>query len=101
MHDLDYDSIHDEIVVTGPLTQSILTFRGAANGDEAPIRVIQGSKTEILGVGAVGKVSIDSKNNEILLATPEQKILVFLNWPGGQTPSRVFGTRAKDATAQM
>ena len=35
MHDLDYDSIHDEIVVTGPLTQSILTFRGAANGEEA------------------------------------------------------------------
>ena len=92
MHDLDYDAIHDEIVVTGPLTQSILTFRGAANGEEAPIRVIQGSKTEILGVGAVGKVSIDPKNNEILLATPEQKILVFSREANGNVaPVRFLG----------
>jgi hypothetical protein len=51
MHDMDYDPIHDEIVVTGPLTQSILTFRGAANGEEAPIRVIQGKLTQILDIG--------------------------------------------------
>ena len=92
MHDLAYDPIHDEIVVTGPLTQSILTFRGAANGEEAPVRVIQGSKTEILGVGAVGKVSIDPKNNEILLATPEQKILVFSRDSNGNVaPVRTLG----------
>jgi len=91
MHDLDFDAIHDEIVVTGPLTQSILTFRGAANGEEAPIRVIQGKLTQILGVGAVGKVSIDPKNNEILIATPEQKILIFDREANGNVaPKRVL-----------
>ena len=70
MHDIAFDAIHDEIVVTSPLAQAILTFRGAANGEEAPIRFIQGDKTRIKGVGAtaVGKVSIDPEHNEIFLA---------------------------------
>ena len=61
MHDLAFDEIHDEIVVTSALAQGILTFRGAANGEEAPIRFIQGDKTRIRGMGgdsAVGKVSV-------------------------------------------
>ena len=92
MHDLAYDSIHDEIVVTSPLTQAILTFRGEASGEEAPIRIIQGSKTQILGVGATGKVSIDPENNEILLATPNQTILVFPREANGDVaPIRVLG----------
>jgi hypothetical protein len=79
MHDLAYDPIHDEIVVTSPLTQAILTFRGDANGEEAPIRVIQGPKTGIQGVGATGKVGIDPHNNVIMLATPapRNEILFF------------------------
>ena len=40
MHGFAYDAIHDEIVVNSALSQAILTFRGAANGEEAPIRVI-------------------------------------------------------------
>ena len=92
MHDLAYDAIHDEIVVTSPLTQAILTFRGGASGEEAPVRVIQGSKTQILGVGATGKVSIDPQNNEILLATPNNTILVFPREANGDVaPTRVLG----------
>lgn len=92
MHDLAYDAIHDEIVVTSPLTQAILTFRGGASGEEAPVRVIQGSKTQILGVGATGKVSIDPQNNEILLATPNNTILVFPREANGDVaPIRVLG----------
>ena len=69
MHGFAYDSIHDEIVVTSPLTQSILIFKGGANGDEAPARVIQGPHTQILGTAYCGndKVSVDPVNNEILL----------------------------------
>ncbi len=47
MHDIRYDAIHDEIVVSNPFAQAILTFRGSATGEEAPIRVIQGPKTMI------------------------------------------------------
>ncbi len=42
MHGFSYDPIHDEIVVNSPLSQAILTFRGDANGEQPPIRVIQG-----------------------------------------------------------
>src|ERR1700681_1206055 len=67
MHGFAYDPIHDEIVVTSPLAQAILTFRGGATGEEAPIRVIQGTRTEILGdaYSALDKVSVDGVNDEI------------------------------------
>jgi WD40 repeat protein len=69
MHGFAYDAIHDEIVVSSPLTQSILIFRGGASGEEAPVRIIQGPHTQILGTAEGGndKVSVDAVNNEILL----------------------------------
>ena len=69
MHGFSYDPIHDELVVNSPLTQAILTFRGSANGEEAPIRVIQGPKTKILGMGyaALSTVTADPDHNEIFL----------------------------------
>jgi hypothetical protein len=94
MHDLAYDAIHDEIVVTSPLTQAILTFRGGADGEEAPIRVIQGPKTGIQGVGATGKVAIDPDNNVIMLATPapRNEILFFAREANGDVaPIRKIG----------
>ncbi|MCH7978935.1 MAG: hypothetical protein IH935_08165, partial [Acidobacteria bacterium] len=42
MHDIRYNAIHDEFVVNNPFAQAILVFRGGADGEEAPIRVIQG-----------------------------------------------------------
>ena len=67
MHGFAFDDLHDEIVVTSPLTQSVLIFRGGANGEEPPIRVIQGRNTQILGnaTGGNDKVSVDPVNNEI------------------------------------
>jgi hypothetical protein len=95
MHDLAFDEIHDEIVVTSALAQGILTFRGAANGEEAPIRYIQGDRTRIKGLGAdsaVGKVSIDAVHNEILFANGDQTILVFDRLANGNVaPKRILG----------
>ena len=51
MHDIAFDGIHDEIVVTSPLAQAILTFRGAANGEEAPIRIHSGRQDADQGRG--------------------------------------------------
>ena len=69
MHGFFFDSIHDEIVVNSPLSQAILTFRGAADGEEPPVRVIQGPKTRILGqpYTALSAVSADPAHNEIFL----------------------------------
>ena len=62
MHDVRYDAVHDEIVVPVPYAQAILTFRGAADGQEGPIRIIQGPKT-----GAIGsRLDVDPIHNEIV-----------------------------------
>lgn len=92
MHDIAYDAIHDEIVVQSPLTQAVLTFRGGADGEEAPIRVIQGKKTQIMGVGAMDKAAIDPANNEIYVATAAHNIVVFPREANGDVaPIRVLG----------
>jgi len=93
MHGFGYDPIHDEIVVTSPLTQAILIFRGGAKGEDAPVRVIQGSHTKILGsaYGALDRVSVDPANNEILLPIVPSGILVFDRTANGDVaPKRVL-----------
>ena len=67
MHGMAFDATHDEIVVSSPLAQTILVFRGAANGEEAPIRAIHGPKTQILGTGLNG----NDKNGDV----PPKRIL--------------------------
>ena len=62
MHDIRYDSVHDEIFVSNPFAQAILTFRGGANGEEAPIRIIQGPHTELQTPDVL---EIDTVHNEI------------------------------------
>src|ERR1700682_4157798 len=93
MHGFGYDPIHDEIVVTSPLAQAILIFRGAANGEEPPIRVIQGPHTQIRGSAGAGndRVSIDPVNNEIYIPVVPNSILVFdRNGNGDVAPKRVL-----------
>ena len=91
MHDMAYDYVHDEIVVTSALAQALLTFKGDANGEEAPIRVIQGDKTGILAVGALDKVTIDAEHGEYYITTPRQEVRVFAREAvGNAAPIRVL-----------
>jgi hypothetical protein len=91
MHDMAYDSLHDEIVVTSALAQALLTFKGDANGEQAPIRVIQGDKTGILAVGALDKVTIDADHGEYYITTPRQEVRVFArDATGNAAPIRVL-----------
>jgi DNA-binding beta-propeller fold protein YncE len=73
MHGIGYDDIHDEIVVPQAFSQAVLTFRGGATGEEAPIRVIQGSRTQLK---APDRMAIDPVNNEIYIVE-QGYILVF------------------------
>jgi hypothetical protein len=92
MHDLAYDAMHDEICVSSPFAQAILTFRGGAEGHERPLRVIQGPHTQIVSERGLDKVSIDPVNNEIYVATSQNKILVFPREANGDVaPTRVLG----------
>jgi DNA-binding beta-propeller fold protein YncE len=73
MHGIGYDPIHDEIVVPQAFAQAVLTFRGGAKGEEAPIRVIQGPLTQLK---APDRMAIDPVNNEIYIVE-QGYILVF------------------------
>ena len=53
MHAIHYNADRDEIVVPNQFAQAILTFRGSARGEEPPIRVIQGSRTQMRGSSGV------------------------------------------------
>ena len=64
MHAIYYDEIHDEFTVPQAFSQAILTFRGGTNGEEAPLRVIQGSRTGMLMPDTLG---VDPVNNEIFV----------------------------------
>lgn len=64
MHAIVYDAVHDEIVVPNAFSYAVLTFRGGANGEEAPIRVIQGSNTGLL---FTDQLDVDPIHNEIFV----------------------------------
>src|SRR5262249_48879774 len=89
MHGIVYDSQHDEIVVPVALAGGVLTFRGAANGEEAPIRIIQGPRTQIMRPDTVNQ---DLKNDEIVVGDPGGKsVLVFRRTASGDVaPLRIL-----------
>lgn len=86
MHDIRYDEVHDEILVPVPYGQAILTFRGGADGQEGPVRILQGPK-----VGTIGsRVEVDPINNEIYIPT-NTSIRVFPRGVNGDAaPLRVI-----------
>jgi DNA-binding beta-propeller fold protein YncE len=74
-HGIAYDTTHDEIVAPNPLAAAIVIFRGGADGEEAPIRTIQGAHT---GLSRPETVALDEKNNELFVGDPgDRRVLVF------------------------
>ena len=88
-HQLGIDSIHDEIVAPNPFAQAILFFRGGANGEEAPLRIIQGPKTKLV---YVDNVAVDGPHNEVIAAqTLTDSVLIFSRETGGDVaPIRIL-----------
>jgi DNA-binding beta-propeller fold protein YncE len=100
MHALEYDRIHDELVVNSPLNGAILTFRGGATGEEPPVRMILGPKTQIQGTAYDGndKMAMDPVNGEIYIGVATSggagkgQILVFDRLANGDAaPKRILG----------
>ena len=89
MHGLAYDPLHDEIIVPVALSGAILVFRGGAQGNEIPIRVIQGPDT---GLIRPHTANVDPVNGEILAGDPSGRaVLVFDRLANGNAkPKRVI-----------
>jgi WD40 repeat protein len=100
MHSMEYDPVNDELVVNSPLAQAILTFKGGSGGEEPPVRVIQGPKTQIQGTDYDGndKMAFDSVNGEIYIGVATSGgpgkgvVLVFDRAANGDVaPKRMLG----------
>jgi DNA-binding beta-propeller fold protein YncE len=94
VHSIAYDEIHDEIVVQSNIGQAVVTYRGGANGDEAPLRIIQGPKTLLRDPQVV---FIDPVHNEIyaLNMAVDDTLLVFDRTAQGDVaPKRVLKSPA-------
>lgn len=89
IHGLDYDPVHDEIVAPVYEGGAVLVFRGGATGEEAPIRVIQGSNTKLLGPQTA---VFDTRNNEIVIGDPASgTVLAFDRTANGNVaPKRIL-----------
>src|SRR5579864_5336174 len=88
MHDIRYDAVHDELVVPVPYAQAIVTFRGGADGQEAPIRTIQGPHAGSIG----SRLDVDPIHNEIFTYSGvRNEITVFAREANGDVaPIRVI-----------
>ncbi len=91
-HGVLYDPVHDELFASQAVTSAIVVFRGGANGEEAPIRVIQGSKTRLHGPW---QMALDLKHDELYAADFIAKaVLVFRRDANGNVaPVRVIEGR--------
>ena len=87
MHAISYDEVNDEIVVPSRAGQAIMTFRGAANGDEAPIRIIQGPKT---GLRQFDKLSVDPVNDEVFAFFGSSVVFFDRKANGDVAPKRIL-----------
>ncbi len=87
IHNIRYDPVHDEIIAATPVAQAILVFRGGADGEEAPLRIIQGPKTQLWDPDFVG---VSGANNEIYVTSGE-RVLVFNQQANGDVaPLRII-----------
>jgi hypothetical protein len=63
VHDIRYVEKYDEFVVANNLAGAIMTFRGGADGQEGPIRIIQGSNSP----GSANRLDVDAVHDEIFV----------------------------------
>jgi len=87
MHDIRYDAIHDEMLVTNPFARAILVFRGGAEGEEAPLRVIQGPNTLM---GGADRLDVDPVHNEIFVAEGDRVLVYAREANGDAAPIRIL-----------
>jgi hypothetical protein len=86
-HGAAYDDVRDEFLIPNMYGQAVMFFRGDASGDVAPIRIIQGPKTQLKNPD---HLAFDSAHNEVFVPQGT-KVLVFSGASNGDVaPVRVL-----------
>ena len=83
-----YDPVNDEIWHTNPEAQAVLAFRGGANGEEPPVRIIQGPHT-MMAFPNYG-VGVDAVNNEVYVVEKEYITVYPRTAKGDVAPTRII-----------
>ena len=93
MHGIAYDAVHDEVMVPVALSGAVLVFRGGASGEEPPVRIIQGQRTQLVRPHTI---AVDPVNNEIIVGDPSNRsVTIFAREANGDVaPLRVIKGRA-------
>ncbi len=76
VHGIAYDPQRDEIYVPNALADAVLVFRGSANGNEPPVRIVQGPCT---GLENPHAVSLDLEHREILVASLSARAITIFS----------------------
>ena len=87
MHSIAYDEVHDEFYLPVPFPQAILTFRGGASGEEAPLRIIQGPLTQLT---SPNRLAVDPVHNEIFVPEGNEVLVYSREANGNVAPLRVL-----------
>ena len=98
MHDIRHDPVRDEMIVPNPFAAAILVFRGGANGQEAPVRVIQGPRTQL---SSPERLDIHPTRREVFVPSAGGILVFNVDDSGDVAPRRVIKggrTRIKNPT---
>ncbi len=87
IHGFSYDPVKDEIVIPQFHAQAIMTFRGGANGDEKPIRMLHGPDVKIANTD---KVEIDPVHRETFVPVIGAIMVFPSDADGNVQPVRVL-----------
>jgi hypothetical protein len=87
IHDMAYDPVKDEIVIGQFFAFGLLTFKGDANGDVAPIRKILGPHTQLKNVARMG---LDPIHREIFVPQGRSVLVFPADADGDVAPIRVI-----------
>jgi hypothetical protein len=82
-----YDPVRDEILVPNFFSFAILTFKGDANGDVAPVREIMGPKTQLKLPQRLG---LDAQHGEIFVPQGNSVLVFNRDDNGDVAPKRVL-----------
>src|SRR5262245_47979000 len=82
-----YDAVNDEILVPSFYAFAILTFRGDATGDVAPVRKIFGPSTGLLNTQAV---AVDGVHGEVFVPQGNEVRVFKRETNGDAAPIRIL-----------
>lgn len=87
IHDMAYDPVRDEIVIPQFFAFAILTYKGDANGDVAPIRKIIGPHTQLKNSM---RLALDAVHGEIFVPQGRSVLVFSREADGDVSPIRVL-----------